>query len=153
MSPYCLHYFPSFPKFYETFYDLISLVPYFSPSTPSVKLEELLHGLRGKNKDTGGKISHIFPQLDFCALFSVTIKIIEEKNMILYLYCLHFFPSLWNIVLSLSFCHFSFSLSFLSFSPFFVVVRVVFMIFFPPQAIFIPHGGGGGGFFPKYIPL
>jgi hypothetical protein len=29
-------------------YDLISLLPYFPPSTPSVKVEELLHGLRGK---------------------------------------------------------------------------------------------------------
>ncbi len=44
---------------------------------------------------------------------------------------------LWNIVLALSFCHFSFPVSFLSFSPFFVGTRVVFMIFFPPQAIFI----------------
>jgi hypothetical protein len=32
-----------------------------------------------KIKRQGGKISYIFPQLDFCALFSGTIKIIEEK--------------------------------------------------------------------------
>ena len=53
-------------------YDLISLLHYFPPSTQSVRVEKLLHGLRGKN-------SYFFPQLDFCALFSVTIKIIEEK--------------------------------------------------------------------------
>jgi hypothetical protein len=29
-------------------YHLISLLPYFCPSTPSVKVEQLLHGLRGK---------------------------------------------------------------------------------------------------------
>jgi hypothetical protein len=29
-------------------YDLISLLPYFPPSTLSVKVEQLLHGLRGK---------------------------------------------------------------------------------------------------------
>ncbi len=30
------------------FFDLISLLPYFPPSTPSVKVEQLLHGLSGK---------------------------------------------------------------------------------------------------------
>jgi hypothetical protein len=40
-------FFSSFP-FYETLYDLISLLPYFPPSTPSVNVEQLLHGLRGK---------------------------------------------------------------------------------------------------------
>jgi hypothetical protein len=29
-------------------YDLISILPYFPPSTSSVKVEKLLHGLRGK---------------------------------------------------------------------------------------------------------
>jgi hypothetical protein len=42
-------------------YYLISLLPYFLPSTPSVKVEQLLHGLRGKNKDTGGKNIIYFP--------------------------------------------------------------------------------------------
>jgi hypothetical protein len=32
-----------------------------------------------KIKTLGEKISYIFPQFDFCALFSVTIKIIGEK--------------------------------------------------------------------------
>jgi hypothetical protein len=52
-----------------------------------------------------------------------------------------------SVILSL---FFSFPLSFLSFSPFFVGARVVFLRFFPPQAIFIPpppRGGGGGGVF------
>ena len=39
-------------------YDLISFLQYFPPSTQSVTVEKLLHGL----------ISYIFPQLDFCAL-------------------------------------------------------------------------------------
>ena len=30
-------------------YDLISLLQYFPPSTQSVRVEKLLHGLRGKN--------------------------------------------------------------------------------------------------------
>jgi hypothetical protein len=47
---------------------------------------------------------------------------------------------------------FSFPLSFLSFSPFFVGARVFFMIFFPHQAIFIPPPPGGG-YFPIYRPL
>ncbi len=34
-------------------------------------------------KTQGEKISYIFPQLDFCALFSVTIKKNRRKNMIL----------------------------------------------------------------------
>jgi hypothetical protein len=59
-----------------------------------VKVEQLLHGLRGKKiKSQGEKISYIFPQLDFCALFSVTIKIIGEKYDIMSFNCLHFFPS------------------------------------------------------------
>jgi hypothetical protein len=32
-----------------------------------------------KIKTQGEKISYIFPQSDFCALFSATIKIIGEK--------------------------------------------------------------------------
>ncbi len=41
-------------------YDLISLLQYFPPSTQSVRVEQLLHGLRGKkNKDTEKKY-HIF---------------------------------------------------------------------------------------------
>jgi hypothetical protein len=39
-----------------------------------VKVEQLLHGLSGKNKDKGERISYIFPQLDFCTLLGVTIK-------------------------------------------------------------------------------
>jgi hypothetical protein len=52
---------------------LISPLAIFFP-VPSVKVEQLLHGLSGKNKDTGERISYIFPQLDFCTLFDVTIK-------------------------------------------------------------------------------
>jgi hypothetical protein len=51
---------------------------------------------RGKIKTQGEKISYIFPQLDFCALFSVTIKIIfghRGKNMILCPLLPAFFPS------------------------------------------------------------
>ncbi len=61
---------------------------------------------------------------------------------------------LWNIVLALSLCH----LSFLFPCPFFLFLlycrraRIVFMIFFPHQAIFIPPPPGGG-YFPKYRPL
>ncbi len=53
-------------------------------------------------------------------------------------------PCSFSVILSL---FFPLSLFFLSFSPFFVGARVIFMIFFPPQAIFIPppRGGGGGG--------
>jgi hypothetical protein len=44
-------------------------------------------------------------------------------------------------------------LSFLSFSPYLSArARVVFMIFFPHQAIFIPPPPGGG-YFPIYRPL
>ena len=60
--------------------NMISLLQYFPPSTQSVRVEKFLLGIRGKNiKTLGEKISYIFPQLDFCALFSVTIKIIGEK--------------------------------------------------------------------------
>ena len=58
----------------------------FSPSTPPAKVEQLIAWPRRekmtqgeKIKTLGEKISYIFPQLDFCALFSVTIKIIGEK--------------------------------------------------------------------------
>jgi hypothetical protein len=40
-------------------YDLISLLPYFLPSTPSIKVKQLLHGLRGKKIKTQGKQYHI----------------------------------------------------------------------------------------------
>ncbi len=53
-----------------------------------------------------------------------------------------------SVILSLIF---SFPLSFLSFLSFFVSVRVVFMIFFPHQAIFIPPPRGR--YFPIYRPL
>jgi hypothetical protein len=43
------------------------------------------------------------------------------------------------------FVTFLFSMSFLSFSPFFVGGRVVSMIFFPPSDYI--YGGGGGGVF------
>ena len=111
-----------------------------------------------KIKTQGEKISYIFPQSDFCSLFSATIKIIGEKIWYYVPYCLHFFSKfpiiLWNIVLALSLCH----LSFLFPCPFFLFLlfcrraRVVFMIFFPHQAIFIPPPPGGG-YFPKYRPL
>jgi hypothetical protein len=46
------------------------------PSAPSVKVEQLLHGLglSRKNKDKGGKNIKYFPQLDYCTHFGVTIK-------------------------------------------------------------------------------
>ncbi len=51
-----------------------------------------------KIKTQGEKISYIFPQLDFCALFSVTIKIIGEKIWYYVPYCLPFF-SKFRIIL------------------------------------------------------
>jgi hypothetical protein len=64
---------------------------------------------------------------------------------------------LLNIVLAMHFVtYLFFSLVLSFFFSFFVGVRVVFMIFFPHQAIFIPPprgGGGGGGYFPTYRPL
>jgi hypothetical protein len=43
-----------------------------------------------KIKTQGEKISYIFPQLDFCALFGVTIEIIGGKIWYYVPYCLHF---------------------------------------------------------------
>ncbi len=138
-------------------YDFISLLPYFPPMTPSLKVEHLLHGLMGKKKDTGGKISYIFPQSDFCALFSVTIKIIGEKIWYYVPYCLHFFSHNFmkhcscSVFLSLIF---SFPLSFLSLSPFLSVRALFSWYFFPIRPyLFPPPGGGGGGVFSnKYTP-
>ena len=50
-------------------YDLISLLQYFPPSTQSVRVEKLLHGLRGKNKDTGRKNIIYFPPVGFLCTF------------------------------------------------------------------------------------
>ncbi len=61
-------------------YDLISLLQYFPPSTESCESRKIIAWPKGeKIKTLGEKISYIFPQLDFCALFSVTIKIIGGK--------------------------------------------------------------------------
>jgi hypothetical protein len=64
-------------------YDLISLLQYFPPSAPSVKVEFIAWPKWGKIKTQGEKISNLCPQLDFCALFSLTIKIIGEKHDIM----------------------------------------------------------------------
>ncbi len=111
-------FFPSFPKFFETLYDMNSLLPYFRPSTPSVKVEQLLDGLKGeKIKIQGEKISYIFPQLDFCAhpllpafFFQVSYNLMKNCSC--------------SVILSL---FFSFPLSFLSFSPFFLSARALFL--------------------------
>jgi hypothetical protein len=42
-----------------------------------VKIEQLLQG--EKIKTQGEKIPYIFPPLNFCALFSETVKIIGEE--------------------------------------------------------------------------
>jgi hypothetical protein len=60
-------------------YDMISLLSYFPPSTPSVKVKQLLHGPRRKKIKTQGEKIYIFPHLNFCALFSVKIKIVGGK--------------------------------------------------------------------------
>ena len=73
----------------------------FSPQygTQSVSVEQLLHGLRGeKIKKLGEKISYIFPQLDFCALFSATIKIKGGKIWYYVPYGLHFFQVSHNFM-------------------------------------------------------
>ena len=74
-------------------YDLISLLQYFPPSTQSVRVEKLLHGLRGKNKDTGRKNIIYFPPVGFLCSVRVTIKIIGGKILYYVPYCLHFFLS------------------------------------------------------------
>jgi hypothetical protein len=60
-------------------YDLISLLLYFLPSTPSIKVKQLLHGLSGKKIKTQGKKYHIISPNWIFVLFSVTVKIVGEK--------------------------------------------------------------------------
>jgi hypothetical protein len=53
---------------------------HFSPQYTVCESRKIIAWPKGeKIKTLGEKISYIFPQLDFCALFSVTIKIIGEK--------------------------------------------------------------------------
>jgi hypothetical protein len=66
----------------------------FSPQYTVCESRKIIAWPKGeKIKTLGEKISYIFPQLDFCALFSVTIKIIGEKIWYYVPYGLHFFPS------------------------------------------------------------
>jgi hypothetical protein len=51
----------------------------FSPYYTVSESRTIIAWSNGEKKTLGEKISYIFPQLDFCALFSVTIKIIGEK--------------------------------------------------------------------------
>ena len=53
---------------------------HFSPQYTVCESRKIIAWPKGeKIKTLGEKISYIFPQLDFCALFSMTIKIIGEK--------------------------------------------------------------------------
>ncbi len=110
-------------------------MPYFPPSTPSVKVEQLLHGLRGKKYRHRGKKYHIFsPSWIFVLFLAWQFKLIWEKIWYYVLYCLHFFQVSHNlmkhcfcsVILSL---FFSFPISFLSFSPF-LSVRALFLWYF-----------------------
>jgi hypothetical protein len=89
----------------------------------------------------------------------MTIKIIGEKYDILSPIACIFFQVSHNlmkhcscsVILSL---FFSFPLSFLSFSPFFVGACCFYDIFSPSGHIYFPPGGGGGGgLFSIYRPL
>jgi hypothetical protein len=52
----------------------------FSPQYTVCESRKIIAWPKGeKIKTLGEKISYIFPQLDFCTLFSMTIKIIGEK--------------------------------------------------------------------------
>ena len=67
---------------------------HFSPQYTVCESRKIIAWPKGeKIKTLGEKISYIFPQLDFCALFSMTIKIIGEKIWYYVPYGLHFFPS------------------------------------------------------------
>ena len=112
-----------------------------------------------KIKTQGKKISYIFPQSEFCALFSATIKIIGEKIWFYVPYCLHFFQVSHNFMknCSCSVCLsliFSFPFSFLYFSPFLSARALFSWYFFPIRPyLFPPPGERGGGYFPIYRPL
>jgi hypothetical protein len=52
----------------------------FAPYYTVSERRTIIAWSNGENiKTQGDKISYIFPQSDFCALFSATIKIIGEK--------------------------------------------------------------------------
>jgi hypothetical protein len=52
----------------------------FSPQHTICESRTIIAWLKGgKNKDTGGKNIIYFPPVGFCALFSVTIKILGKK--------------------------------------------------------------------------
>ena len=130
----------------------------FSPYYTVSESRTIIAWSNGEKKTQGEKISYIFPQSDFCTHFSATIKIVGEKYDIMSPIACIFskFPIiLWNIVLALTFVNYLFfSLVHSFFFSFFVGARVVFMIFFPHQAIFIPPPPPGvGGYFPIYRPL
>jgi hypothetical protein len=91
----------------------------FSPSTPPVKVEQLIEWpRREKIKTQGEKISYIFPQLEYADTVTKKDCVQREK---------------YHFILSLLF---SFPLSFLSFSTFFRRARYFFAIF-SPSGIFI----------------
>ncbi len=98
-----------------------------------------------KIKTQGEKISYIFPQLDFCVLFSATIKIIGEKIWYYVPYCLFFSQVSHNFMKNCS-CSVILSLffSFLFPCPFFLFLlflsahTLFFWYFFPLMPYLFP---------------